>query len=164
MESDSLHQTRFRVKESREVRRSVKKGWRGRKKAEEGKKDRPSLKYSRELPPRKVRIDCAVKAAIRGGADWWLPEGLLILWKSAPSASYLKPSNLAPVSRGGGEEGRHTSSKFRVDIRLITRVSLPLHFRVRGGGGGCCRFGKSLSRSRSFGIFNLPDGILNDFA
>lgn len=136
MESDSLHQTRFRVKESREVRRSVKKGWRGRKKAEEGKKDRPSLKYSRELPPRKVRIDCAVKAAIRGGADWWLPEGLLILWKSAPSASYLKPSNLAPVSRGGEEGGEahlfEIPCRHPLDYTRLSSASFPSEGRGRG--------------------------------
>lgn len=77
----------------------------------------PSLKYSRDCLV--VRSESTLRDKRRVWSCRWLPQGLLILWKSAPSRHIR---NL-PVS---GE----TSSKFRVDIRLITCVSLPIHFRA----------------------------------
>lgn len=104
------------------------------------------------------------ESSLRGGADWWLPEELLILWKSAPSASYLKPSNLPPVSRGEAHLFE-IPCRHPLDYTRLSSASFPSE---EGGGRGegeegCCRL-KNLSRTRSFGIFNLPDGILNDFA
>lgn len=70
------------VKESREVRRSVERGERGR--GRRRKKGAPqSQVFTRVLP--RARSESRRRRRKSGrGADWWLPEGLLILWKSAP--------------------------------------------------------------------------------
>lgn len=134
MESDSLHQTRFRVKESREVRRE--KGVEGEEEGGRREKGPPQSQVFTRVASTQGQNRLRRESSLRGGADWWLPEGLLILWKSAPSASYLKPSNLAPVSRGGGEGGEahlfEIPCRHPLDYTRLSSASFPSEGRGRG--------------------------------
>lgn len=131
------------------MRRSVKKGGGGGgRRRKKGKRTAPvssihaSCLHARsESRRRRLR-----ESSLRGGADWWLPEGLLILWKSAPSASYLKPSNLPPVSRGEAHLFE-IPCRHPLDYTRLSSASFPSEEGGREGGGrrGMLSVEKSLS-------------------
>lgn len=121
------------------MRRSVKKGGGGRRR-KKGKRTAPvssihaSCLHARsESRRRRLR-----ESSLRGGADWWLPEGLLILWKSA---SYLKPSNLPPVSRGEAHLFE-IPCRHPLDYTRLSSASFPSE---EGGRRGMLSVEKSLS-------------------
>lgn len=86
------------------------------------------------------------------GADWWLPEGLLILWKSAPPRHIWNLPTLVSRKKGG-----HTSSKFRLSTSAWLHASLFRFISERGEGRreGCCRL-KIFSRTRLSGFSTFP--------
>lgn len=125
---------------------------RGRKKAEEGKKDRPSLKYSRELPPRKVRIEAPP-------SPWEQPPWWCWLVVTGGVANTLEICSLRVIFEtfqpSSGIEGGGTPLRNSVSTSAWLHASL---FRFisewggRGEGGG--RRGMlSVEKSLSYALF-----------
>lgn len=135
------------------MRRSVERGERGR--GRRRKKGAPqSQVFTRVLP--RARSESRRRRRKSGrGADWWLPEGLLILWKSAPPRHIWNLPTFQPRYRGGRG---HTSSKFRLSTSAWLHASLFRFISERGREGGrkgCCRL--KISPVRAFRDFQ-PSG------
>lgn len=87
------------------------------------------------------------------GADWWLPEGLLILWKSAPPRHIWNlPTPVSRRKEEGGTPLRNSACRHPLDYTRLSSASFP---REGGRERGMLSVENFLPYA-PFGIFNLP--------